>query len=96
MLKRYPEIRIEFSIDNGLRNIVEERFDAGVRLGESLDKDMVAVRIGPDWRLIAVGSPAYFETHPPETPHDLVRHNCINHRQARSGGLYAWEFAGRS
>lgn len=94
VLKRYPEIRIEFSIDNGLRNIVEERFDAGVRLGESLDKDMVAVRIGPDWRLIAVGSPAYFETHrPPETPHDLVRHNCINHRQARSGGLYAWEFA---
>lgn len=94
VLRDYPDIRMEFSIDNGLRNIVEERFDAGVRLGESLDKDMIAVRIGPDWRLVAVASPEYFTRHPvPETPQDLVHHDCINHRQARAGGLYAWEFA---
>jgi DNA-binding transcriptional LysR family regulator len=93
-LMDYPDIHVEFSIDNGLRNIVEDRFDAGVRLGESLDKDMIAVRIGPDWRLVAVASPDYFSTHPiPLTPQDLVHHNCINHRQARAGGLYAWEFA---
>jgi len=93
VLADYPDIRVEFSIDNGLRNIVEERFDAGVRLGESLDKDMIAVRIGPDWRLVAVGAPAYFAAHAaPVTPQDLVQHNCMNHRQARSGGLYAWEF----
>jgi DNA-binding transcriptional LysR family regulator len=90
----YPDIRLEVSIDNGLRNIVEERFDAGVRLGESVDKDMIAVRIGPDWRLVAVASPAYFAVRPiPQTPQDLVHHDCINHRQARAGGLYAWEFA---
>jgi DNA-binding transcriptional LysR family regulator len=93
VLPNYPDIRMEFSLDNGLRNIVEERFDAGVRLGESLDKDMIAVRIGPDWRLVAVASPDYFARHaPPQTPQDLVRHDCINHRQGRSGGLYAWEF----
>lgn len=93
VLLDYPDIRVEFSIDNGLRNIVEERLDAGVRLGESLDKDMIAVRIGPDWRLVVVGSPDYFAHHPiPQAPQDLVQHNCINHRQARSGGLYAWEF----
>jgi DNA-binding transcriptional LysR family regulator len=94
VLADYPDIRMEFSIDNGLRNIVEERFDAGVRLGESLDKDMIAVRIGPDWRLVAVASANYLEAHGvPKTPHDLVNHSCINHRQGRSGGLYAWEFA---
>jgi len=93
LLQENPDFRVEFSIDNGLRNIVDERFDAGVRLGESLEKDMIAIRIGPDWRLIAVASPDYFERHPkPQTPHDLVHHNCINHRQARSGGLYSWEF----
>jgi DNA-binding transcriptional LysR family regulator len=90
----YPDIRLEFSIDNGLRNIVEERFDAGVRLGESLEKDMVAVRISPDWRLAAVASPAYLAMHgTPSSPQDLVHHNCMNHRQGRSGGLYSWEFA---
>jgi DNA-binding transcriptional LysR family regulator len=90
----YPDIRLEFSIDNGLRNIVEERFDAGVRLGESLEKDMVAVRISPDWRLVAVASPAYLAMHgTPSSPQDLVHHNCMNHRQGRSGGLYSWEFA---
>lgn len=94
VLAEYPDIHVEFSIDNGFRDIVEERFDAGVRLGESLDKDMVAVRIGPDWRLVAVASPGYRAGHPPlEAPQDLVAHNCINHRQSRSGGLYAWEFA---
>ena len=94
VLHDYPDIHVEFSIDNGFRNIVEERFDAGVRLGESVDKDMIAVRIGPDWRLVVVASPGYFARNPkPETPQDLVRHNCMNHRQSRSGGLYAWEFA---
>jgi len=94
VLRDYPDIHVEFSVDNGFRNIVEERFDAGVRLGESLDKDMIAVRIGPDWRLVAVASPDYFARHPePQTPQDLVGHNCMNHRQSRPGGLYAWEFA---
>lgn len=94
VLAEYPDIHVEFSIDNGLRNIVEERFDAGIRLGESLEKDMIAVRIGPDWRLIAVASPDYLaERLAPETPQDLVHHSCINHRHGRSGGLYSWEFA---
>jgi len=89
----YPDIGIEFSIDNGLRNIVEDGFDAGVRLGESVQKDMIAVRIGPDWRLIAVASPTYFRGRPvPHHPHDLIGHNCINMRQSTFGGLYAWEF----
>ena len=94
VLADYPDIHLEFSIDNGLRNIVEERFDAGVRLGENLEKDMVAVRIGPDWRLVAVASPDYLARRPaPKAPQDLIHHNCINHRQGRSGGLYSWEFA---
>lgn len=94
VLKDYPDVHVEFSIDNGFRDIVEERFDAGVRLGESVDRDMIAVRIGPDWRLVAVASPEYLNNHPaPETPQDLVAHSCINHRQSHAGGLYAWEFA---
>lgn len=94
VMRDYPDIRLELSSDNGFRDIVEERFDAGVRLGESLDKDMIAVRIGPDWRLVAVGSPDYFARHPaPRHPQELVEHRCINQRQIRSGGLYAWEFA---
>jgi DNA-binding transcriptional LysR family regulator len=94
LMRDYPDIRLELNSDNGFRNIVEERFDAGVRLGESLDKDMIAVRIGPDWRLVAVGSPDYFARHPaPRHPQELVNHVCINQRQIRSGGLYAWEFA---
>lgn len=93
LLQDYPDIRLELNIDNGFRNIVEERFDAGVRLGESVDKDMIAIRISPDWRLVAVASPSYLATHPaPQSPQDLVAHNCINHRQSRAGGLYAWEF----
>jgi len=93
VLKQYPDIKVELNSDNGFRNIVEEKFDAGVRLGESLDKDMIAVRIGPDWRLVAVCSPDYLEKRSaPETPRNLVAHDCINHRQARAGGLYVWEF----
>lgn len=93
VLKGYPDIKLELNTDNAFRNIVEDRFDAGVRLGESVDKDMIAVRIGPDWRLVAVASPEYFATRPvPRSPQELVTHNCINHRQSRSGGLYSWEF----
>ncbi|TWB36555.1 LysR family transcriptional regulator [Nitrospirillum pindoramense] len=94
VMGRYPDIQIEFSIDNGLRNIVEDGFDAGVRLGENVEKDMVAVRIGPDWRLVAVASPGYFANRPvPRHPDDLIVHMCINRRQATQGGLYAWEFS---
>ena len=93
VLKNYPDIRLELNIDNGFRNIVEEGFDAGVRLGESLEKDMIGVRIGPDWRLVAVGSSGYFKHNPPpEAPQALIRHNCLNRRLERAGGLYAWEF----
>ncbi|KKB84402.1 LysR family transcriptional regulator [Devosia limi DSM 17137] len=93
MMRNYPDIKIELNSDNGFRNIVEERFDAGVRLGESLDKDMIAVRIGPDWRLVTVASADYFAAHgTPQHPQELVDHDCINQRQIRSGGLYAWEF----
>ncbi len=93
VLANYPDIHVELYSDNGMRNIVEDRFDAGVRLGESVDKDMIAVRIGPDWRLTAVASPSYFEKNPiPATPQDLVDHTCINTRQPTWGGYYAWEF----
>ncbi|WFS04110.1 LysR family transcriptional regulator [Rhizobium tumorigenes] len=93
VLADYPDIRVELYSDNGMRNIVEERFDAGVRLGESVDKDMIAVRIGPDWRLRAVASPDYFVKQGiPVTPQDLVRHVCINMRQATWGGFYLWDF----
>ncbi len=93
VLLDYPDIKVEFSRDNGLRNIVEEGFDAGVRLGETVEKDMVAVRIGPDWRLVAIGSPNYFHQHgSPETPQELVRHNCMGLRLTSGGGFYAWEF----
>lgn len=93
VMKGFPDVKIELNANDGFINIVEERFDAGVRLGESLDKDMIAVRISPDWRLVAVGSPAYFEAHGiPQHPQELVSHKCINQRQIRSGGLYAWEF----
>lgn len=93
LLRQFPDIKVELNSDNGFRNIVEDKFDAGVRLGESVDKDMIAVRIGPDWRLVAVASPEYLkERTAPKIPQDLVGHNCINHRQARAGGLYVWEF----
>lgn len=93
VLAEYPDIQVEFSLDTGFRNIVEDGFDAGVRLGESVEKDMIAVRIGPDWRLVAIASPAYVEAHGlPQHPEELIGHNCINRRQHSRGGLYAWEF----
>lgn len=92
LLPQYPDINIELSIDSSLRDIVADRFDAGVRLGEALAKDMIAVKISPDLRMVIVGSPAYFARHPaPETPNDLADHNCINLRLLSAGGLYAWE-----
>lgn len=95
VLVNYPDLKVEFSRDNGFRNIVEDGFDAGVRLGETVEKDMVAVRIGPDWRLVAVGAPAYFAARGiPQTPQDLMHHTCICQRQTTAGGLYAWEFEG--
>ncbi|MEM5468488.1 MAG: LysR family transcriptional regulator [Sulfitobacter sp.] len=93
VLASNPDIAIEFSIDGGFRNIVEDGFDAGVRLGESIEKDMIAVRIGPDWRLVAVASPSYVARRGvPEHPQDLIHHNCIGMRHITSGGLYSWEF----
>ncbi|UPG73683.1 LysR family transcriptional regulator [Roseomonas gilardii subsp. gilardii] len=93
LLPEYPDIQVELSVSGSLTDIVAERFDAGVRLGESIDKDMVAVRIGPDLRMAVVGSPAYWAEHPrPVTPQDLNGHRCINLRLPTAGGLYAWEF----
>ncbi|WP_423066856.1 LysR family transcriptional regulator [Devosia sp. CN2-171] len=91
-LAQYPDITVELAIDNGFVDIVEQRLDAGVRLGEALSKDMIAVRIGPDWRFTVVGTPEYFgRRSPPETPQDLTNHKCINLRLTTAGGLYAWE-----
>jgi DNA-binding transcriptional LysR family regulator len=92
-LKAYPDITLEFYVDYGFTNVVEERFDAGIRLGEAISKDMIAVRIGPDWRLVVVGSSTYFERNPlPKSPHDLTKHACVNIRHRPSGAIYAWEF----
>ncbi len=99
LLPVYPDIEVELSVHSGFIDIVEERFDAGVRLGETIAQDMVAVRIGPDMRMAAVASPAYFSGRkPPRTPQDLALHNCLNLRFPTRGGLYAWEFekAGRA
>lgn len=93
-LQTWPDVHVELVIDNTLTDIVSERFDAGVRLGEQVARDMVAVRIGPDWRMVVVGSPDYFSRYgKPQTPHDLQQHNCINMRLPTFGGLYAWEFS---
>jgi len=93
LLRNYPDIHLEFDANHGFRNIVADRFDAGVRLGDTIDKDMIAMPISPQLRMAAVASPEYFSSHPiPLTPHDLLDHNCINVRQATSGGLYVWEF----
>jgi len=92
-LPRYPDIKVEITVDNGLTDIAAERYDAGVRLGEQVAKDMIAVRIGPDMRMAVVGAPTYFaQRSPPKTPRDLTDHNCINLRLPTYGGLYAWEF----
>ena len=93
LLPDYPDIHVELTIDSGLSDIVAERYDAGVRLGESIAKDMVAVRIGPDLRMAVVGAPNYFAGRTkPTTPHDLSGHQCLNLRLASAGGIYAWEF----
>jgi DNA-binding transcriptional LysR family regulator len=93
VVARYPDVRLEINMEGGLIDIAAERFDAGVRLGEQVAKDMVSVRIGPDVRFAVVGTKAYFAKHPaPKTPQDLVAHSCINLRLQTHGGLWAWEF----
>jgi DNA-binding transcriptional LysR family regulator len=93
LLPDYPDIKVEIVIDYGLTDIVAERYDAGVRTGEMVAKDMIAVRIGPDMRSAVVGAPSYFAKRPkPKTPQDLTTHSCINLRLPTHGGLYAWEF----
>ena len=92
-LRGYPDIKVEISVDNGLTDIVAQRFDAGVRAGEQVAKDMIAVRIGPDMRMAVVAAPSYFKTRPePKKPQDLIGHSCINLRLPTHGGLYTWEF----
>ncbi|MGE8259358.1 MAG: LysR family transcriptional regulator [Stenotrophomonas sp.] len=96
VMQRYPDVNIEFDVNYGLRDIVADRFDAGVRLGESIDRDMVALPIGPRLRMAAVATPDYFSRHPaPKVPADLTAHNCINMRFPTTGGLYVWEFERR-
>ena len=93
LLAEFPDIKVEFDISYGFRDIVADRFDAGVRMGDTIDKDMIAVPIGPKLRMAVVASPAYFAKHPaPKTPRDLVAHSCINMRFPTHGGLYVWEF----
>jgi DNA-binding transcriptional LysR family regulator len=92
-LRHYPDIKVEIIIDYGLTDIVTQRFDAGVRPGEQIAKDMIAVRIGPDIRMAVVAAPSYFRKRPePKKPQDLIGHYCINLRLPTLGGLYAWEF----
>jgi DNA-binding transcriptional LysR family regulator len=92
-LQQYPDINVELIVDYGFTNIVELRIDAGVRLGEALSKDMIGVRIGPDWRFAVVGSPGYFERRTaPEVPQDLSNHVAVNLRLTSAGSIYAWEF----
>jgi DNA-binding transcriptional LysR family regulator len=96
LLPDYPDIKVEIDIDYGLTDIVAERYDAGVRFGDQVAKDMIAVRVGPDLRMAVVGAPSYFASCPePKAPQDLVNHRCINFRQPSAGGLYAWEFENR-
>ncbi|MGB8528696.1 MAG: LysR family transcriptional regulator [Rhodoplanes sp.] len=94
LLPKYPDVKVEITIDYGLADIVAQRYDAGVRWGEQVAKDMIAVRIGPDVRFAVVGTKSYFTRRPPpKTPQDLIGHTCINLRLPTYGGLYAWEFA---
>ncbi len=96
LLPSYPDIKVELNVDYGLTDIVAERYDAGVRLGEQVAKDMIAVRIGPDFRMAVVGAPSYFVRRPkPKHPQDLTAHDCINIRLPTYGGIYAWEFEKR-
>lgn len=93
LLRDYPDIKIEITVDYGLTDIVSQRYDAGVRSGEQVGKDMIAVRIGPDMRMAVVGAPSYLRKGPePKRPQDLVDHNCINLRLPTHGAVYAWEF----
>lgn len=95
-LAQYPDIKIEISSDNRFTDIVAERFDIGVRLGADVAKDMIAVRMAPDMRIVVVGSPSYFAHHPkPSTPQDLTAHDCIGIRLPTHGGLLSWEFRRR-
>jgi DNA-binding transcriptional LysR family regulator len=92
-LRDYPDIKVEIAVDNTLIDIVAQRYDAGVRFGEQVSKDMIAVRIGPDMRFAVVGSKSYFaKRSPPKKPQDLIGHNCINLRLPTQGNLYAWDF----
>jgi DNA-binding transcriptional LysR family regulator len=94
LLAAYPDIRIEIDVEYGLIDIVAERFDAGVRLGDQVARDMIAMRIAPDLEMAVVGAPAYLARRPaPRLPQELTGHNCIGMRLATHGGLYAWEFA---
>jgi len=96
LLQEYTDIKLEFGVNYGFTDIVADRFDAGVRFGETIAKDMIAVPIGPALRMAAVASPSYFAQHPPpKTPRDLVNHRCINIRFPTYGGLYVWEFERR-
>ncbi|WP_246793045.1 LysR family transcriptional regulator [Burkholderia perseverans] len=93
LLKRYPDVHVEFCVDYGLTDIAAQRFDAGVRLGDQVAQDMIAVRIAPDLRMAVAGAPDYLAGRPmPATPDDLAGHRCINLRLPTHGGLYAWEF----
>ncbi|ANK13922.1 LysR family transcriptional regulator [Erythrobacter neustonensis] len=93
LIEAYPEVTVEISIDSHLTDIIGDRFDAGIRLGEQIEKDMIAVRIGPELRMAVVGAPSYFAEHGrPKTPQELTGHACINIRMQTRGGLYAWEF----
>ena len=93
LLHEYPDINVEFDVSYGFRDIVADRFDAGVRLGDTIDKDMIAVPIGPPLRMAAVAVPGYFSSRGiPENPRDLMNHSCINQRMQTSGGLYVWDF----
>ncbi|GJD30197.1 HTH-type transcriptional regulator PgrR [Methylobacterium adhaesivum] len=94
-LLEHPAVSVEIVIDDRLTDIVADRFDAGIRFGETVERDMVAVRLGPDLRTVVVGTPAYFARHPPpETPADIEAHNCVNYRLVGGGGLLPWEFTG--
>ena len=96
VVRDYPEITLEFDVNYGFRDIVADRFDAGVRMGTTIDKDMIAVPIGPPLRMAVVASPKYFAKHPPpKAPQELTAHRCINQRMVTSGGLYVWDFQRR-
>jgi DNA-binding transcriptional LysR family regulator len=93
ILPKYPDIKVEVVFDYGLSNIIAQQYDAGIRPGALVARDMIAVRVGPDMRMAVVGSPSYFAVRrKPRTPHELTEHNCINLRLPTHGGVYVWEF----